>query len=647
MNISVSTGASLKVDMDEFADRVAEEKVADVVDTNGHAEQESEAAKKLYFVRLPRPHVDDGLLKRLQQEFQSHVAEIKAINTRLASKRDVVKELRKQMTQAKSLKDSSQPEFEEKLSRLRQLRDLRSGYLDKISAIRNSVKGLECDTEEKLDEKISELEDKIRFGGILLREEKMVVNEISKLRNQREKIKEFELDKASLSELEAESKKIKAVIDEMDGEFSIIKGERDVASGILKDFWNQLKAAEAAASKVEEEQKEAVERKNEALEALEAARREVDGSMGEYRENRKFSLAVRDLLAAGRVEEAQEMCHAQVNQLVGKFSSDSVFRSEYNKAWAEQRRYAVSELLPESSNAAMAAAAAKQPAQAKAGKGAAKSSVPAEKLVPRGAEKAKDIISALLMQASTEAARVKSNAPVEADYDEYDEPEALPEPVPKASTGASTAPPAVATKPAVAPKLVTNPAAKAAEVFNVKVDLPVIKAVEFVPPVIRAEVETVSKDKVREEQRLKALEAEQRKKKKLEVAEKKKAKAIELSKKSDEEERAGKALRAQQLQAKAVVPAVVPQVEEEEVAEVTQGGSEVTAVSAHHHGVGKPSPSLNASALKPPATAVRRPVGKGNLLKKLKKVYQQNQVVIAVCAVIALILFILIAASFY
>lgn len=76
------------------------------------------------------------------------------------------------------------------------------------------------------------------------------------------------------------------------GEFSIIKGERDAASGIIKDFWTQLKAAEAEAAKVEYEQKEAVDKKNEALEALEAARREVDGSMVDYRDNRKFSLQV-------------------------------------------------------------------------------------------------------------------------------------------------------------------------------------------------------------------------------------------------------------------------------------------------------------------------------------------------------------------
>eukprot|EP00955_Chlamydomonas_euryale_P018803 200676-Chlamydomonas_euryale.AAC.14 len=60
-----------------------------VVDTNGHAEEAQAApeAAKLYFVRMPRPPMDDTKLKKLQAEFQAHIADIKAINTRLAAKR--------------------------------------------------------------------------------------------------------------------------------------------------------------------------------------------------------------------------------------------------------------------------------------------------------------------------------------------------------------------------------------------------------------------------------------------------------------------------------------------------------------------------------------------------------------------------------
>jgi ribosomal protein S24E len=68
--------------IDTDKDLVVEDQIAD---SNGAAEVES--VVKVYFVRLPRPQLDDAHLKKLQAEFQSHVADIKGINARLAAKR--------------------------------------------------------------------------------------------------------------------------------------------------------------------------------------------------------------------------------------------------------------------------------------------------------------------------------------------------------------------------------------------------------------------------------------------------------------------------------------------------------------------------------------------------------------------------------
>ena len=78
------------------------------------------------------------------------------------------------------------------LNRIKELRDLRKSYLDKVAAIKESTKGLDCKTEAELDARIKAQEDLISGGGISIREEKIVVSEISKLRAQREKIKGFE-----------------------------------------------------------------------------------------------------------------------------------------------------------------------------------------------------------------------------------------------------------------------------------------------------------------------------------------------------------------------------------------------------------------------------------------------------------------------
>jgi uncharacterized coiled-coil DUF342 family protein len=47
-------------------------------------------------------------------------------------------ELRKQLSLARSLRNGSSPEFDEKMTRLKQMRELRKGYLDKIQGGKGS-----------------------------------------------------------------------------------------------------------------------------------------------------------------------------------------------------------------------------------------------------------------------------------------------------------------------------------------------------------------------------------------------------------------------------------------------------------------------------------------------------------------------------
>lgn len=72
-----------------------------------------------------------------------------------------IRELRKQMGEARSLKETAEPEYQEKLARIKQLKDLRETYLNRIKEIKGNLQGLECKSEEELDAKIRELENKI------------------------------------------------------------------------------------------------------------------------------------------------------------------------------------------------------------------------------------------------------------------------------------------------------------------------------------------------------------------------------------------------------------------------------------------------------------------------------------------------------
>ena len=534
--------------------------------------------------------------------------------TTAAAPQEEARELRRQMGQAKALKDTSQPEFDEKLNRLKQYKDMRQGYNQRMGGIKDGFKGLDCKSEEELDAKIRELEHKVSHeGDLALREEKQIVQQISKLNSQRAKVREYGAQKSSLTELESDSGKVKAVIKELEEEVDILKAERDSAQKIITEILDKLRATEKDLKELEDEQTEAVKAKNDTLEALQRAREEMDSSMKDYRENRKFSLQIRDMVAANQVDEARVLCEQQVDELLAKLGSDQVFKAEYLKLWCTQRKSAVSELLPGSAPSSSAAAPAGKP-------GARGAAAPAP---PQGKEKAQSIIAQIMEQSKVQASRellarqAAAAASDEEEVEEEDEPVVL-EPM--------------VLKPAAVVRSAPKPAAKA-EVY--KVELPDIKDEAFeLPASVKDADDKVgkdadTKDRLREEQKAKAAEAEARKKRLAETKEKKKAQA-----------QANDAVRKEVSRQAAVEAVAEPVVEEPSSTEVVAAAA-AAAAAASSSKASKPFKTRDSySVLKTQTTAsAKRPKGGDSVTsaKFWKALYNRHGRAIAV-AILALIL---------
>lgn len=156
--------------------------------------------------------------------------------TRAAILQGEANELRKQLGVARSLRNGSSPEWEEKMTRLKQLREMRKSILDKIAEYKQGRQGLECKTEQELDDRIAEMEHSIQHGDMSLTEEKATVRNIAKLQSQREKIRELQGQQESLAQMEAEARKIKAVIDEV-STFASICLSGGVCTCSIKLLW--------------------------------------------------------------------------------------------------------------------------------------------------------------------------------------------------------------------------------------------------------------------------------------------------------------------------------------------------------------------------------------------------------------------------
>lgn len=277
------------------------------------------------------------------------------------------------------------------MARLKHLRELRSSYTEQITAIKTGVKGLDCRSEEELEQRIHELEQQIQHEQLPLRVEKQTVQNISKLKAQREQIKQYEGQRSNLGDLEAEVSKLKGVIAELDEEFKILQGERQQAQSIARDLQAKLKEAQKGLSELDAERQEVETRKKEIQDQLTAAREESLAQSQEYNENRKLSLTIRELVEKNAVEEATKLVEAQVEQYVTKLNADADYRREYVKLWSEQRKYIVAEVLPNSGTPADHQASGRQQGGIRA--------PPPERLIPQGAAKAKAIIEAALQEA--------------------------------------------------------------------------------------------------------------------------------------------------------------------------------------------------------------------------------------------------------
>jgi hypothetical protein len=369
------------------------------------------------------------------------------------------------------------------MSRIKELQDMRKSFMDRIGGIRSGQKGLDVKTEEDLDRKIEELEAEIQSGEVPLRVEKQLVQNISKLRNQRDKVREFQSQQGDLAQLEEDLKKVRSILSDLQDEFKIITGERDQVKTIISDLQAKLKVVTDALSDFDLERQEIEAHKTEIQEQLKAAREENDSAMFEYRENRKLSLQLRDLVDLGNLDDATKMAEEQVELYLAKIINDPAYRKEYTRLWSEQRKYVVSELLPKSG----ISSAAPSQAPAKGGK----ASKPSAPLVPQGAAKAQAAIAAAMEAANEALVAQRKGAPETEPEESSDEEVAEPASVQPAAPVRRIVP--GATEELTAP---SRPRQQQKAADYVVPEVPDVDY-EFVPPVIQRDEKEQLTDKER------------------------------------------------------------------------------------------------------------------------------------------------------
>uniref|UniRef100_A0A7S0YCV1 Uncharacterized protein n=1 Tax=Polytomella parva TaxID=51329 RepID=A0A7S0YCV1_9CHLO len=369
----------------------------------------------VYLVRVPRPVGDDKKIKDLIAKLQPITSKLKENNSILAGKRDDLAKLRQQLEEAMALKEGSQPAFSQRSKIIQELRTTRDQYNKTMNEVKEAV-GFVCKSEEELDAKIKSLEDRIAHENIPMREEKSIVLQISKLKQKRPLIRQFETQVTYFEALEVENKAALQAQSELDGQgLALVKEERDRANALVRELYQLVRAAREDLQVTEGEQRELEAQKNAIRESLDAAREESSDSG--YKENQEFTLYIRELLLSGHYQEAQEQCSQQIDDLMSRLSSDAAFRADYQKHSASLRRFPVSDVLLESSiHAAPSSNAARSVSTGRGGRNASASvsaasardessseaASAAAEVSLKGREKAKQLIEQLRAMARDE-----------------------------------------------------------------------------------------------------------------------------------------------------------------------------------------------------------------------------------------------------
>lgn len=142
---------------------------------------------------------------------------------------------------------------------------------------------------------------------------------------------------------------------DLETQLSALRGEREIQASIVAKFKEKLDVLDEDVTVVMGDRNKVRDLQDAAYNKLQDLRQQQKDINSAYHANRRFSREVRDLLAAGKVEEAQQRCALQMDEEHAKLKSDPGYRKEYYESWEQ---YHESQAVLASSDEGSAPAAA-------------------------------------------------------------------------------------------------------------------------------------------------------------------------------------------------------------------------------------------------------------------------------------------------
>ncbi|CAK7327796.1 unnamed protein product [Dovyalis caffra] len=306
----------------------------DVTDANlpKDAVDEWPAPKQIhsfYFVTY-RPH-DDPIIKakidQADKEIQKRnlsrfqiTEELKAKRSKRAELIGLVRSLKNEHRQYKSIFDEKKREMEPLQQALGKLRNTNS-----------AGRGGLCSSEEELNDLIYSLQYRIQHESIPLTEEKQILREIKLLEGTREKVIANAAMRTKIQDSMGQKEAIQDQVKLMGVDLDGVKKEQQVLWGKVDGLDGKLKALDAEITTLVNELTAVSQKREKAYETIQELRKQRDEANANFYQSRMLLTKAKELAAKKDVQALEELAHAEVENFMSLWSHNKAFRDDYEK----------------------------------------------------------------------------------------------------------------------------------------------------------------------------------------------------------------------------------------------------------------------------------------------------------------------------
>ncbi|KAL0045399.1 hypothetical protein WJX82_005629 [Trebouxia sp. C0006] len=413
-----------------------EESPADSATGSPQQPEEEPWKKRLYFVRVPKfPEDNQYAVKVLQEEIDVYKSQVQLLNESVnivRMQRDSAKE---SVADAKESMNAATNAFQAKHREVEPLQTGKKNQNDLQRNVQAEYRDLEVRSEQELDAKIRDMENHMAHESIPISQERQMVKHIKKLRDSRQRVRQYEHMYAGIENARAAVRSGQGELKELLQERQVLFEDKQLQQTIFNKHRDELRSLNDKINEIMDERARVKEQQDGAYHRMQALKQQSKGKKDSYYQNRRFSQEVRKLIKEGKLEEARQMCEEQTNAALGHLQSDPEWRQEYLELWLHQRappyritfdEYDFDEIPTKDGQQGSVG-------KAKAGKGKALPPTPAL----TGKERAQAIIDAAFAEVKQDMAR-KANAGAAGESVPGSEPvlpPALPSALPQPSLG--------------------------------------------------------------------------------------------------------------------------------------------------------------------------------------------------------------------